>query len=143
MSKIVDMHRLDSHPLAARFYDMSRVIEALGGSPELTAALNSLHGLRQEVEDELNRLLRNTANDARMILRLHALAGSPPTSQIYDTCLPQDVINLVIAAREFWEVNEDMSLKSYALDKALEAFAERVPYENEPDVATEASGGDE
>lgn len=56
MTKIVDMHRLESHPLAARFYDMSRVIEALGGSPGLTAALNSLHGLRQEVEDELNRL---------------------------------------------------------------------------------------
>lgn len=56
MNKIVEMHRLDSHPLAARFYDMSRTIEALGGSPELTAALDSLHGLRQEVEDELNRL---------------------------------------------------------------------------------------
>ncbi|WP_313193061.1 hypothetical protein [Shinella zoogloeoides] len=56
--------------------------------------------------------------------------------------LRQDVINLVIAAREFWEVNEDTSLKSYALDKALEAFAERVPYENEPDVANEPKGGD-
>lgn len=56
MSKIVEMNRLDSHPLAARFYDMSRTIEALGGSPELTDALTSLHALRQEVEDELNRL---------------------------------------------------------------------------------------
>lgn len=56
MSKLVEMHRLDSHPLAARFYDMSRVIEGLGGSQELTAALTSFHALRQEVEDELNRL---------------------------------------------------------------------------------------
>lgn len=56
MTKIVEMNRLDSHPLAARFYDMSRAIEALGGSPELSAALTSLHALRQEVEDELNRL---------------------------------------------------------------------------------------
>ena len=56
MSKIVEMNRLDSHPLAARFYDMSSTIETLGGSPELTDALTSLHALRQEVEDELNRL---------------------------------------------------------------------------------------
>lgn len=56
MSKIVDMHRLDSHSLAARFYDMSCIIEALGGNPELTAALTTFHALRQEVEDELNRL---------------------------------------------------------------------------------------
>lgn len=46
----------------------------------------------------------------------------------------QDVITLVIAAREFWEANEDMSKESNTLDKALEAFASRVPYENEPDA---------
>lgn len=56
--------------------------------------------------------------------------------------LPDDVTELVVAAREFWEVNEDMSLKSYALDKALEAFAERVPYENEPEDAPSAKGGE-
>lgn len=57
MSKIVEMNQLESHPLAARFHDMSRTIEALGGSQELTDAINGLHTLRQEVEDELNRLL--------------------------------------------------------------------------------------
>ncbi|WP_242219997.1 Lar family restriction alleviation protein [Shinella zoogloeoides] len=56
--------------------------------------------------------------------------------------LPADVTELVVAAREFWEVNEDMSLKSCALDKALEAFAERVPYENEPEDTITANGGD-
>jgi hypothetical protein len=55
--------------------------------------------------------------------------------------LPQDVITLVIAAREFWEANEDMSGEANALDKALEAFADRVPYANEPDDEAAASEG--
>ena len=55
------------------------------------------------------------------------------------TGLPQDVIDLVIAAREFWDVNNDLSDESQALDKALEPFAERVPYENEPAATTEGS----
>jgi hypothetical protein len=46
--------------------------------------------------------------------------------------LPQDVITLVIAAREFWDINNDLSDESAALDKALEAYADRVPYENGP-----------
>jgi len=47
--------------------------------------------------------------------------------------LPQDVINLVIAAREFWEIAMDESDESAALDSALEAFSSRVPYENDPE----------
>ncbi|WPM83120.1 hypothetical protein R5W60_21740 (plasmid) [Brucella pseudintermedia] len=55
--------------------------------------------------------------------------------------LPQDVINLVIAAREVWEEadtlsyyhsDEEFSQRVKALDKALEPFGERVPFENEP-----------
>jgi len=47
--------------------------------------------------------------------------------------LPQDVVNLVIAAREFWDVAMDESDESAALDCALEAFSIRVPYENDPE----------
>ncbi|NTF67914.1 hypothetical protein [Rhizobium rhizogenes] len=48
--------------------------------------------------------------------------------------LPQDVINLVIAAREVFEAPEWASDEWNALDKALEVFSSRVPYENEPDA---------
>ncbi|MEV4609736.1 hypothetical protein MRBLMR1_004835 [Neorhizobium sp. LMR1-1-1.1] len=53
--------------------------------------------------------------------------------------LPQDVINLVIAAREFWELAMDDSDESASLDAALEAFSSRVPYDNEPDVVPSTS----
>jgi hypothetical protein len=43
------------------------------------------------------------------------------------------VINLVIAAREVFEAPEWASDEWNSLDKALEAFSERVPYENETD----------
>lgn len=50
--------------------------------------------------------------------------------------LPQDVINLVIAAREVWELVEFGALpdadQTKALDQALEAFSSRVPYADEP-----------
>lgn len=53
--------------------------------------------------------------------------------------LPGDVAELVIAAREFWQANEDMSEESRALDKALEAFSQRVPYENDPESVSAAA----
>jgi hypothetical protein len=56
--------------------------------------------------------------------------------------LAQDVINLVVAAREFWDANNDLSAESKALDKALEPFAGRVPYENELDEASAALASD-
>lgn len=50
---------------------------------------------------------------------------------------PQDVINLVIAAREMLDRGFHPSdTEANALDRALEAFASRVPYENEPDALT-------
>mgnify|MGYP001090157457 CR=1 FL=1 len=70
------------------------------------------------------------------LLNWRRSAPSPASSV---TGLPQDVIDLVIAAREFWDVNNDLSDESQALDKALEPFAERVPYENEPVANTEGS----
>lgn len=54
--------------------------------------------------------------------------------------LPNDVLALVIAAREFWDIHNELSDESHALDKALEAFGERVPYENEPHDAASTSG---
>lgn len=43
--------------------------------------------------------------------------------------LPQDVVALVIAAREAWEANGS---SGDDLDRALRAFAERVPYDDDP-----------
>lgn len=51
----------------------------------------------------------------------------------------QDVINLVIAAREAFDTATLPDDENQALDKALEAFASRVPYENEPDDAATAT----
>lgn len=48
-----------------------------------------------------------------------------------------DVRRLVIAAREAWEELEasgNSTIITIGLDKALESFSSRVPYENEPDT---------
>lgn len=61
-----------------------------------------------------------------------ALSATPsPAPQM--TGLPRDVVNLVIAAREFWDANNDLTPESRALDEALSAFSDRVPYENQPE----------
>lgn len=65
------------------------------------------------------------------------------SSQPVADALPQDVINLVIAAREFWDDYNNFSDESKSLDKALEAFASRVPYENEPDDLPSSPGASE
>lgn len=47
--------------------------------------------------------------------------------------LPDDVRALVIAAREFWDIHDSpVEPESRALDQALEAFAGRVPFADEP-----------
>jgi len=46
--------------------------------------------------------------------------------------LPGDVRALVVAAREFWDDENSGTVRSHALDKALEAFSSRVPYDGEP-----------
>ncbi|PWU76165.1 hypothetical protein DK867_02525 [Ochrobactrum sp. POC9] len=51
---------------------------------------------------------------------------------------PQDVINLVIAAREACDTWLLPECEFKRLDKALDAFSERVPFENEPDTLPSA-----
>lgn len=46
--------------------------------------------------------------------------------------LPQNVVSLVIAAREAFDTGMLPDDEQAALDKALEPFASAVPYENEP-----------
>jgi len=48
--------------------------------------------------------------------------------------LPQDIIDLVIAAREAFDTGMLPVDENRTLDKALEAFSSRVPYANEPDA---------
>ncbi|NTJ46553.1 hypothetical protein G6K93_05935 [Agrobacterium rhizogenes] len=62
-----------------------------------------------------------------------AISQSDPATEM--AALPQDVINLVIAAREAFDIFSLQEQESTALDKALDAFSSRVPYENEPDDA--------
>jgi len=57
--------------------------------------------------------------------------------------LSDEVVALVIAAREFWDDNNDQSDESHALDKALQAFSSRVPYDNEPALATQPATSQE
>lgn len=77
------------------------------------------------------------------IYKAMVLEFTSPDSTTTDTpevnALPQDVINLVIAAREAFDSWTLPECESKALDKALEAFSERVPYENEPDATPEGS----
>ncbi|MEN5248467.1 hypothetical protein [Brucella pseudintermedia] len=55
---------------------------------------------------------------------------------------PQDVINLVIAAREACDTWLLPECEFKRLDKALDAFSERVPFENEPDTLPSAPASD-
>ncbi len=57
--------------------------------------------------------------------------------------LQQDVINLVIAAREACDSWQLAECEFKQLDKALDAFSERVPYENEPDDLPASPGASE
>lgn len=59
-------------------------------------------------------------------------ALTPDATQTREAELPDDVRALVIAAREFWDDENSGTVRSHALDKALEAFSSRVPYDDEP-----------
>lgn len=57
------------------------------------------------------------------------------------TALPQDVIDLVIAAREIMDEGASPESRA-ALDKAAEKFAGRVAWEDEPALISSSSSGD-
>lgn len=59
--------------------------------------------------------------------------------------LPQDVVNLVIAGRGAWELLQSLAVQDpevSEMDKALEAFASRVPYDDEPEGGWLAAPGE-
>lgn len=66
---------------------------------------------------------------SRFMAELAKRLSAAPAVRVKED-MPQDVVNLVIAAREFWETAMDDSDECAALDSALEAFSRRVPYEN-------------
>lgn len=47
----------------------------------------------------------------------------------------KEVVGLVVAAREFWDIHNDLSNESAALDKALEPFSCNVSYADNPEAA--------
>lgn len=68
----------------------------------------------------------------KLIDLLKSTLTAAPSPSPKMTGLSQDVITLVIAAREAFDTGMLPSDENDALDKALEAFSSRVPYENEP-----------
>lgn len=90
---MIDMGKLYSHPLAQSFQDMVQTIENLGASPKLTAALNQLHKLANDVEDEINRLHRNAETDGNLLRRYHAWCShrgcEPSTSDLFSIKFPE------------------------------------------------------
>lgn len=90
--------------------------------------------------EEERRLVSYVLRSGFGLAEGYVVLGLQPVNQ---PTLAQDVINLVIAAREFWDLHNDLSEESRSLDKALEAFGERVPYENEPEdtITTSGAGG--
>jgi len=79
---------------------------------------------------------RNAYSD--MTMRIRAISSQPVVNG-----LPQDVINLVIAAREAWDTWQLPEEEFKRLDTALEAFAIRVPYEDEPEALPASPGASE
>jgi len=78
---------------------------------------------------------------SQLIREIRALSCQPVADG-----LPQDVINLVIAARDAFDAISGCGIGAEIeadLDKALKAFASRVPYENEPDALPASPGASE
>lgn len=84
----------------------------------------------------MNRLPIPTGGATLMmqgLCKVRAAIAAETPSPVRHVELPQDVINLVIAAREAFDTWSLPDCESKALDKALEAFSSRVPYENQPE----------
>lgn len=87
-------------------------------------------------DDSANERCRSAIHHHRWsidaVLRIRSALAEQPAPVEAVVAVPADVVELVIAAREAWEDPEDEE-RHTALDRALEAFASRVPYENDPD----------
>lgn len=87
-------------------------------------------------DDSANQRCRSAIHHHRWsidaVLRIRSALAEQPAPVEAVAAVPADVVELVIAAREAWEDPEDEE-RHTALDRALEAFASRVPYENDPD----------
>lgn len=127
-------------PVAACSYDFvsetaNQLLQRNPEAPFAACIVRSYDGVTYSLRSMDDRLdvseiaKANGGGGHRNAAGFRVKASPPPQTHV---ALPQDVINLVIAAREFWDVAMDDSDESAALDAALEAFASRVPYENEP-----------
>lgn len=90
-------------------------------------------------EGQKEKCLAGDMDDQHGIqIALRALASPSPAS----SPVAREVMTLVIAARAAWEEMQDLAVSRLNLDnldRALEAFSSRVPYENEPKGATASS----
>lgn len=77
-------------------------------------------------DDELSQWAATRADDAGRLARELVQRRS-------------EIVNLVTAAREFWDCHNDLSEESAALDKALEPFSSQVPYADDPVTPTPAT----
>ena len=122
--KALEWHRQPPYHVARVFGNLY-AIEVWDGGVTLSGIIG-----RKEFSDFNSAKAAAQADyEARI---LSAITPAPDLASENES-LPQDVVNLVIAAREFWDVAMDESDESAALDCALEAFSSRVPYENDPE----------
>lgn len=95
---------------------------------ELLHAVCGETGFANSVRQESGHAYPWPALDIAEDSAIRALSSQPVADG-----LPQDVINLVIAAREAFDTGVIPDDEEHNLDKALEPFSERVLYENEPE----------
>ncbi|WP_426291187.1 hypothetical protein [Sphingomonas sp. TWP1-3-1] len=128
----------EAHQLVDYVYgrDVGDPQQEVGGVMVTLAALCLANGLDMHANGETELARVWTKVDAIRAKQAAKPKHSPLPQHIAATptnvTLSEDVTALVIAAREFWDDNNDSTPESHALDKALEAFSSRVPYGNEP-----------
>lgn len=91
-----------------------------------------------ETQDQVASILLQFGSDKQKAEALTYVSHRPVAER-----LPQDVINLVIAAREACDSWQLAECEFKKLDHALDAFSERVPYENEPEALPVSTGASE
>lgn len=82
--------------------------------------------------------LFNALHDAKTELAALRPAVAEPVKEAGVNALPQDVIDLVIAARGVAYIDPDVA-ELLVLDKAVEKFASRVPWDDEPEALVAVS----